>query len=110
MNPRLETALFQWEEGERRLRSAGELERQDLERAAALVLEELRRRLGSAFLVDELCALYSSDVEWASPITRDAGAGTDGAWVIDAAFARYAREAADFAGGRPRQAAAALEH
>jgi hypothetical protein len=26
--------------------------------------------------------------------------GTDSSWAIDAAFARYAQQAADFAGGR----------
>ena len=31
--------------------------------------------------------------------------GTDTAAVVDAAFGRYAREAADFAGGRMRQRA-----
>ena len=30
-------------------------------------------------------------------------AGTDSAAVVDAAFARYAREASNFAGGRPRE-------
>jgi hypothetical protein len=30
-------------------------------------------------------------------------AGTDAATVVDAAFARYAREASNFAGGRPRE-------
>jgi len=34
--------------------------------------------------------------------TRHA-AGTDAATVVDAAFARYAREASNYAGGRPRE-------
>jgi len=41
----VENALFQWEEGERRLREAPELERADLDRAVLVVIDELRRRL-----------------------------------------------------------------
>ena len=39
----VENALYQWEEGERRLFEAPALERDDLERALAVVLTELRR-------------------------------------------------------------------
>jgi hypothetical protein len=98
----IQNALFQWEEGERRLRDAPELERADLESAVYLVLDELRRRLGSAFTVDELASLYGSGVDWAATLARRASAGSDAPWVVDAAFNRYAREAADYAGGKPR--------
>jgi hypothetical protein len=53
-------------------------------------VEELRRRLGSTFTLEELAGLYASSPEFSS----------GPAWLIDAAFGRYAREAADFAGGR----------
>ncbi len=96
-------ALFQWEEGERRLREAADVARGDLERAAAMVLEELRRRLGSSFSVEELAALYAADIDWGAALAVQAGAGSDAAWVVDAAFGRYAREAVNFAGGRPRR-------
>lgn len=98
----VENALFQWEEGERRLRQAPEMESADLDRAMNSVLDELRRRLGSSFTVEELAAMYGEGVDWAGDIAARHSAGADSAWVVDAAFARYAREATDFAGGRPR--------
>jgi hypothetical protein len=98
----LENALFQWEEGERRVRDAPEPERADLERAVAVVVAELRRRLGSTFTVDELAAFYGDGIDWAAALARRESAGSDTPWVVDAAFGRYAREATNFAGGRPR--------
>ncbi len=53
-------------------------------------MEELRKRLGSRFTVAELADLYASSPDF----------GADAAWLVDAAFGRYAREASDFAGGR----------
>jgi len=103
MSYALENALTQWEEGERRLREAGESHGPDLERAVGVVQDELRRRLGSAFVVGELADLYSSSTDWAEDLAQRSSAGTDTAMVVDAAFARYARGAADFAGGRKRQ-------
>ena len=98
-----ENALFQWREGERRLREMGEPARADLDRAADAVVEELRRRLGSAFVLEELVDLYAADTDWATELARRHAAGTDAASVVDAAFSRYAREASDYAGGRPRE-------
>ena len=97
----LENALFQWEEGERRIREAPEPERLDLERAAGAVLGELRKRLGSTFTVDELADLYGSGTDWAADLAG--GAGGEASLVVDAAFGRYAREASNFAGGRARE-------
>jgi len=87
----VENALFQWEEGARRLREADD---RSYEREAMAVLDDLRRRLGSEFTVQELSDLYGSDPDWRSPAVP--------AWVVDAAFARYAHEASDFGGGRAR--------
>jgi hypothetical protein len=98
----LENALYQWREGERRLADAPEPARADLERAADVVVEELRKRLGSIFVLDELVDLYGAGTDWATAIAARA-AGTDAAAVVDAAFARYAREASNYAGGRPRE-------
>lgn len=103
MSYALENALTQWEEGERRLREAPDADIADLERATAVVQDELRRRLGSAFGVTELADLYSQNTDWAENLAQRSSAGTDTATVVDAAFARYARGAADFAGGRRRQ-------
>jgi hypothetical protein len=99
----LENALYQWREGERRIAGASETAQADLDTAADVVIEELRRRLGSTFMVDELADLYARDTDWALELARRNAAGTDAANVVDAAFGRYVREAKDFAGGRPRE-------
>lgn len=93
----IDNALFEWEAGERRLR-----EEPELEPAALEVLDELRRRLGSSFTVGELAALYASGVDWAWELAWRRSSRGDVASAIDAAFGRYAREAADYAGGRSR--------
>ena len=92
----VENALFQWEDGERRLREADD---SAYRRATEDLLDELRRRLGSTFTLEELAELYASGPEL----------GSDPAWVVDAAFGRYAREAVDFAGGRPLSDAERVE-
>jgi hypothetical protein len=99
----LENALYQWREGERRLAATDEPARADLERAADAVVEELRKRLGSSFVLDELIELYAEGTDWATALAARHAAGTDAAAVVDAAFARYAREASNFAGGRARE-------
>jgi hypothetical protein len=91
----LENALFQWEDGERRVR-----EDSALERPLGVVLAELRRRLGGQFRVDELASFYAEDTDWAHDLAVSAGAGGDASWVVDAAFSRYAQEASNFSGGR----------
>jgi hypothetical protein len=96
----VENALFQWEEGERRLRQEADPARQQLEQAVEVVLAELRRRLGSSFTLTELADFYAAGIDWATDLAQRASAGTDSAWVVDAAFNRYAREASDYAGGR----------
>jgi hypothetical protein len=96
----IENALFQWEEGERRLRQTDEPAKQQLEQAVEDVLAELRRRLGSSFTLGELADFYASGTDWASDLAQSRGAGTDSAWVVDTAFSRYAREASDYGGGR----------
>ena len=99
----LDNALFQWREGERRVAETPEPARADLERAVEAVVEALRKRLGSSFVLEELSDLYGSGTDWATELADRQGAGTDAATVVDAAFARYAREASNFAGGRPRE-------
>jgi hypothetical protein len=99
----LENALYQWRDGDRRLAQSNEPARADLDRAADVVIEQLRKRLGSSFLVEELADLYAQGTDWATELAGRNAAGTDAAAVVDAAFARYAREASNFAGGRPRE-------
>ncbi|MEA2377599.1 MAG: hypothetical protein QOK00_1959 [Thermoleophilaceae bacterium] len=99
----LENALYQWQDGHRRLADAPEPARADLEQAADVVVEELRKRLGSTFLLEELADFYDAGTDWATALASRHRAGTDAAAVVDAAFARYAREASNFAGGRARE-------
>jgi len=99
----LENALYQWRDGERRLADTEEPARTDLERAADAVVERLRKRLGSVFVLDELAELYAEGTDWATELATRHAAGTDAAAVVDAAFARYAREASNYAGGRARE-------
>ena len=87
----VENALFQWEEGERRLGEAGD---RRLERARDEILDDLRQRLGGEFSVQELSDMYAAEPDWMG--------GPVPAFVVDAAFALYARHAIDFGGGRPR--------
>ena len=98
----LENALYQWEEGERRLLAAPDRERAALDSAAELVLDELRRRLGSTFYVHELADFYAAGTDWATGLAARASPSSDAAYIVDAAFKRYAREAADYSGGRAR--------
>lgn len=99
-----ETALPQWEEGTRRLGHAPPEARRILERVTDRVVGELRRRLGGPFTTDELVALYDAGTSWVTDVAVSAAPEHPEAWDVrtvgDAAFARYLREASDFAGGR----------
>jgi hypothetical protein len=99
----LENALYQWRDGDQRLAERAEPARTDLDQAADVIIGQLRKRLGSTFLVEELADLYQQGTDWATDLAGRHAAGTDAAAVVDAAFARYAREASNFAGGRPRE-------
>jgi hypothetical protein len=96
----VENALFQWRDGDRRLREAPPERRAALEGATAAVLDELRRRLGSRFTIAELADFYARGADWAQEVAERRGAGLEASAVVDAAFGRYVREAADYAGGR----------
>ena len=55
-----ESAIQQWREGERRLHEIEPPRVRIAERVAERVYAELRRRLGSSFLLDELVDLYDA--------------------------------------------------
>jgi hypothetical protein len=99
-----ETAIYQWRQGERRLAEAPPHERPALERVTSRIHAELRRRLGGPFTVDELSDLYDRGTSWCLDLAVAVAPGAPWAWdartTTDAAFARYVREARDFAGGR----------
>ena len=99
-----ETALEQWQAGARRLEEAPFDEQPVLELVTREVHAELRRRLGSTFTTEELAELYDEGTGWCTDLAVATAPEHPFAWdariVCDAAFARYLRRAADFAGGR----------
>lgn len=98
----LENALFQWEEGHRRLEALREDPRA-YRRAARVVdaiRDELRRRIGPTFMAAELAELYAGGTDWAAEVAGAAGPADDSGVLADAAFWLYLRGARDFAGGR----------
>jgi hypothetical protein len=99
-----ENASFQWDDGQRRLQEAPDEDRAALERVTERIVAELRRRLGGAFTTAELADLYQRGTDWCLEVAVSTAPDRPRAWdlpiVADAAFARYVREAVDFAGGR----------
>jgi len=99
-----ETAVQQWQAGQRRLAAASGAERRVLDRVVDAIVDELRRRLGGRFTVEELAELYDRGTGWCLDLAVAVAPDDPRAWeadtVADAAFARYMREAADYAGGR----------
>jgi hypothetical protein len=102
---RSEDVIALWRDGERRLRAAAPADRPVLERVRDEIVLELRRRVGGPFTADELAALYlEQGTDWAFQIATRVAPNAPYAWdmttVAGAAFARYLREAIDYAGGR----------
>jgi hypothetical protein len=99
-----ESAIYQWQEGERRLMAAAPEQRALLLRIVDALVMELRRRLGGRFTAEELAQLYGGGTAWCLQLAMRMAPEHPWAWdsrvVVDAAFARYLREASDFAGGR----------
>jgi hypothetical protein len=99
-----DNALYQWQQGERRLAQATSEQRPLFQRIIETLVVELRKRLGGRFCAEELAELYASGTSWCLQLAIDIAPEDPWAWdssiVIDAAFARYLREAVDYAGGR----------
>jgi len=98
-----ETAIQQWRTGEQFVGEAPRDQQPALRRVEDALVGELRRRLGGTFAVDELADLYDAGTSWCLDVAARTAPGAPFSWdarVADAAFARYAREAVDFAGGR----------
>ncbi len=98
----VELARQQWEDGRRRV------ERPPAESATSrrlmveveMIVDELRRRIGQVFTLEELATAYDGAVEWAREVLHDArpdeAAPSDTATVTDAAFQVFARGASDY--------------
>jgi hypothetical protein len=102
--PGFENAIYQWQRGERRLKEALPERTRLLERVREALVAELRRRLGGRFHSEELVTLYEQGTAWCLQVAMSTAPEDPWAWdsgvVVDAAFARYLREASDYAGGR----------
>lgn len=99
-----DNAIYQWQQGARRVEAAAPDRRPLLEAIVGALVAELRRRLGGRFVAEELVGLYERGTTWCLQVAMTLAPEEPWAWeaglVVDAAFARYLREAADFAGGR----------
>src|SRR3954451_19461305 len=103
----LENALFQWEEGARRLReldSSDPRASRNARRAVEAIRDELRRRIGPTFSAQELADLYAGGTDWALEAARRAApmaaVDLDPQAIVDGAFNEYLRGARDYSGGR----------
>ncbi len=105
----LEQVIALWRDGERRLNAFDPATRPPSERVRDEIVFELRRRLGGPFLTTELVEYYlEHGTDLCFQIATRVAPNTPEVWdmtaVAGAAFARYVREAGDYAGGRRLQA------
>ena len=95
---------LQWDDAARRLEgSRGEAARyRHLLDLVDAVLDELRRRVGQTYTLEELADAYSGAEDWVRDVvvartTPKSPVGVrDAAMVVDAAFGRYSRGATDY--------------
>ena len=102
MSTVLETTRHEWQEGHRRLQAAAD-DRARYERLLEevdVVLEELRRRVGQTFTLDELAGAYADADRWAQEALAERepspGWPTRLTTVQEAAFYLYSRGANDY--------------
>jgi hypothetical protein len=98
-----EVAILTWEEGarrfEQRLAELTAARRAVLEDVVREIVDELRRRVGSVYTVDELAEAYEDAASWCLDVAQRTTRQTwahDLSIVQDAAFARFARNATDY--------------
>jgi hypothetical protein len=103
MRAATEVAMIAWVEGARRLEEReAELpsaRRAVLDQVVRELVDELRRRVGSTFTIDQLAEAYEEAAAWCLDIAQRTTGETwahDLSIVQDAAFARFARNATDF--------------
>ena len=101
-SPEVEIARQQWSAGARRLEGLRDDSRlyDRLMAQVDAISDELRRRLGRTFHLEELSEVYRRSDAWALDTIEDAD--PDPGWqrhaslVVDAAFYLYARGASDY--------------
>lgn len=90
--------LLEWHAGERRLDEPGPARDARL-RVVSAVDDELRRRVGSTYTLADLVRAYGESASWFLEVAERTVPGTPEAWdpsvALDAAFARWARNASD---------------
>lgn len=98
MGPQVTTSLLEWDAGEKRLDEPSPLREVRL-RVLAAVDDELRRRVGGTYTLAELQAAYEASSVWFLELAERTAPGQPEAWdpsvALDAAFARWARNAKD---------------
>jgi hypothetical protein len=99
---RVEVARQEWEEGTRRLEAsrADALRYRQLLELQGLVVDELRKRVGQTYTLDELVSTYGEADRWAREVLDERATATgwarDLTTVLAAAFDVYQRGATDY--------------
>ncbi len=101
----LDNALYQWQEGHRRLQELSDRPvYRHLMRAIDAIRDELRRRIGPTFSADQLADLYGRGTDWALQVSDAVSPDDPTDWdpqvITDSAFYLHLRGAHDWAGGR----------
>jgi hypothetical protein len=101
VNAGTQVALIEWAEGERRLAEyeGTAARRAIVELVVREIVDELYRRVGATFTLDELGEEYAGASAWCLDTAQrvtDLNAAHDLSIVQDAAFAHFAREAIDY--------------
>jgi len=92
------TALMEWDAGEKCRDEPGPARDARLKVVAA-VDDELRRRIGATYALADLVRAYGESSRWFLELAQRVAPATPAAWdsaaTLDAAFARWARNASD---------------
>ena len=99
----LDVVRREWEQGYRRFEAATRepVAGDRLQRQLEVVTDELRKRIGQTFTLEELAAAYDAADDWARDVVSEHAASPGWprtlAMVEDAAFHLYQRGAVDYA-------------
>ena len=102
----VDNALFEWEEGHRRLQALSDSPRRYAwaNRVIEVIRDDLRRRVGATFTVAELADVYGAGTGWVLEIANRMDPEGTISWdpqlLAGAAFHLHLRGAKDGAGGR----------